>query len=99
MERARDLARAEERRRWEKRRVARCVEATVAGSRPTDELGGDARECRRGVIGGASEGPVYGLDTTTNREKGHTSTFCREHSLQDRQSHFILSDKVLETNQ
>jgi hypothetical protein len=31
-----------------------------------------------------------------NRDKGLARAFCGEHSLQDRQSHLILSDKVLE---
>jgi hypothetical protein len=56
--RARDFARGEDRRRWAKRRVAMCVEVTVAGSSAEDEAGGDARACRRGVMGGASEGPA-----------------------------------------
>ena len=55
--RANDLTRAEDRRRWEKRRVARCVDATLVGSMADVALGGDVRACRRGVIGGAPDGP------------------------------------------
>lgn len=68
MERAKDLAREEERRRWENRRVARCVELMVAGSRAAAELGGEMREWRRGVIGGASEGPADELDATPKKK-------------------------------
>lgn len=55
MDRARVFARGDERRRCEKRRVARWVDVTREGSREV-ELGGEARAYRRGVTGGASDG-------------------------------------------
>lgn len=49
--RANDFTRGEDRRRWEKRRAARCVDVTLAGSRVDVALGGVMRACRSGVIG------------------------------------------------
>lgn len=41
--RTNDLTRGEDRRRWENRRAARCVDVTLAGSGADDELGGVMR--------------------------------------------------------
>ena len=54
---AEDLTRGEDRRRWEKRRVAKCVDVTLAALSTGVALGGDARACKRGVTAGAERGP------------------------------------------
>jgi hypothetical protein len=55
--RAKDLTRGEDRRRWEKRRAARCIDVTFAGLSAGVALGGDVRACKSGVIGGAERAP------------------------------------------
>lgn len=55
--RAKDLTRGEDRRRWEKRRAARCVDVTLTGLSAGVAFGDDVRACKRGVTGGAEREP------------------------------------------
>ncbi len=57
MARASVLQRGEERRRWEKRRLAKCAEVTRTWSRGPD-VSGDIERAWRSGVGGSVDGSV-----------------------------------------